>query len=76
MKTTIFTAVLVIICALGAGCGASTLDCDAIATDEAACMNDASLASCKATNDECEESGGEVVQLDSCPLQFACAERP
>jgi hypothetical protein len=54
------------------GCGAQLVDCDALARDQAACMDEETIADCKATNAQCEESGGEVLVLESCPLQFAC----
>lgn len=58
-----------------AGCGGAALaDCDAIARDNATCMDDEAKAECEATNDACDDSSGEVLVLaESCPLQFACA---
>jgi len=58
-----------------AGCGGAQLvDCDAVAAEQDACMDDASLAACRAANDECEAAGaGEVLVLESCPLQFSCS---
>lgn len=56
------------------GCGPSLADCDAIAVEQKACMNEDALAACRAANALCEENGGEVLVLESCPLQFACAD--
>ena len=66
---------LVVVAASGCG-GATTVDCEALASDQPDCMTEAAVDDCNATNAQCEENGGEVLQLESCPLQFACSERP
>jgi hypothetical protein len=68
----ILTALALLPFGIAVGCGAKLADCEALARDQAACMNDQALADCRATNTQCEESGGEVLVLESCPLQFAC----
>jgi hypothetical protein len=64
------------IAAFAFGCGGPTLvDCDRLAASQDACMDDGSLAACREANDECEDvAGGEVLVLESCPLQFSCSE--
>jgi hypothetical protein len=58
-----------------AGCGGPKLvDCDKIAAEQAACMDAWSTQSCEEENDECANAGtGEVLVLESCPLQFSCS---
>jgi hypothetical protein len=63
---------LIALCSIG--CGPKLADCEAIATEQADCMNDVAKADCEATNTQCaDELGGEVLVLESCPLQFACS---
>ncbi|HEY1101011.1 MAG TPA: hypothetical protein VGF99_18880 [Myxococcota bacterium] len=69
-------ALLVVVAAFGAGCGASLQDCEALARDQPDCMGEQAIAECNAENAACEENGGEVLQLESCPLQFVCSQRP
>jgi hypothetical protein len=63
---------LIALVALGSGCGAKLADCEALARDQSECMPDSAVAACEATNAQCEETGSEVLVLESCPLQFAC----
>jgi hypothetical protein len=57
---------------VGVGCGGQLADCEAIARDEEACMPQSAIDDCEAANDDCAESG-EVLTLESCPLQFTCS---
>jgi hypothetical protein len=68
----ILTALAVLPFVAAVGCGAQLVDCEALARDQEACMDEEAIADCKATNAQCEELGGEVLVLESCPLQFAC----
>ena len=68
----ILTSLILLPFVAAIGCGAQLADCEALARDQASCMDEEALADCKATNTQCEESGGEVLVLESCPLQFAC----
>ncbi len=59
---------------LSLGCsGAILVDCEALTRDNAECMDAQAQAECAASNDDCEDRGGEVLQLESCPVQFACS---
>lgn len=55
------------------GCGANRVDCDALAKEQPACMDEGAIEACEAANALCEERGGDVHVLESCPLQFACS---
>ena len=68
-------SVVVVLALSACGSGPALVDCDQLATSQDACMDDASLKACKAANDECAATtNGEVLVLESCPLQFSCAE--
>jgi hypothetical protein len=73
MVRVVFSLIFVVV--LGTGCGSAKLvDCEKLAADNAACVDDDALASCQAENTECEAAGaGEVLVLESCPLQFSCS---
>lgn len=74
MRHHIALVLCVLLVGVGSGCGGAILvDCEALARDNVDCMDDAAKAECAATNDDCEARGGEVLQLESCPLQFACS---
>ncbi len=71
MRIVLLTTLLAL-CSMG--CGPKLADCEALATDQPECMNDVAKADCEATNEQCaDELGGEVLVLESCPLQFACS---
>ena len=71
MRTLLVTTLLVL---AATGCGPKLADCEALAADQPECMNDVAKADCEATNEQCaDELGGEVLVLESCPLQFACS---
>lgn len=68
-------SVVVVVLSLAACGGPKLADCEQIATSQDACMDDESLKACKAANDACGATAdGEVLVLESCPLQFSCAE--
>lgn len=48
-------------------------DCDALAAEQPACMDEAAIADCEDANEECAGAGGDVVVAESCPLQFSCS---
>jgi hypothetical protein len=67
--------VMTLLALAATGCGPTLADCEALATDQADCMNDVAKADCEATNTQCSDvAGGEVLVLESCPLQFACSQ--
>jgi hypothetical protein len=64
----------VVVVSLSACGGPTLVDCDQLATSQAACMDDDAVKACKAANDECAATtDGEVLVLESCPLQFSCS---
>ncbi|MDP2341792.1 MAG: hypothetical protein Q8O67_12610 [Deltaproteobacteria bacterium] len=67
-----FSFVVVVVVALASACGGKLADCEQIAADQAACMPESAVEDCEAANTECAD-GGEVLTLESCPLQFTCS---
>ena len=65
---------VVVVIAVAACGGPKLADCETLASEQDACMDDASLKACNDANDECAETAdGEVLVLESCPLQFSCS---
>lgn len=68
------SAVVVVVTVLGgSACGGKLADCEQIAADQASCMPESAIADCEEANVECTD-GGEVLTLESCPLQFTCSK--
>jgi hypothetical protein len=62
---------------LSCACGPSLQDCAALAEQQPECMPQTAIDACEERNAACaEEPNGEVVVLESCPLQFACNRGP
>ena len=64
------------VCGFAVGCGSSTPPSQAAEESACpaptdACMNAENYAECLSVEASCE---GEVVHLESCPLQFGCSE--
>ncbi len=53
------------------GCGGDVQDCQKLAAEQAGCMPASAVAACEQENEQCKD-GGEVLVLESCPLQFSC----
>jgi hypothetical protein len=67
-------SVVAIALSLSACGGPKLVDCERIAEANDDCMDDASVKACTEANDECAATAdGEVLVLESCPLQFSCS---
>ena len=65
-----FIVVVVVACS---GCGGKLADCAQIAADNETCMPQSAVDDCEEANDDCRDDG-EVLTLESCPLQFTCSK--
>jgi hypothetical protein len=69
----LFVVVVVVVAFVSACGGGKLADCEQIAVDQSECMPESAVEDCEAANSDCA-AGGEVLQLESCPLQFTCSQ--
>ncbi len=62
--------VVVVVCS---ACGGKLTDCQELVDKQSVCMPQSAIDDCEEANDECRD-GGEVLTLESCPLQFTCSK--
>lgn len=65
--------IAIVVVVVASACGGKLADCEQIAVEQEACMPQSAIDDCEEANVDCTD-GGEVLTLESCPLQFTCSK--